>query len=147
MTYPFNVRVYGALISNAHILVSHEHYQGLSFTKLPGGGLEFGEGMREALHREFMEELGIEVRVGEHIYTTDFFIASAFNPEVQLISVYFRVHWAAGNPEGPSDLPELQALGDSGQVLTWKQLTALSEADFTFPVDKHIVPLLRGLDS
>ena len=51
----FNVRVYGILIdSHERLLVSDEFIRGAYITKLPGGGLEIGEGTREGLAREFM---------------------------------------------------------------------------------------------
>jgi 8-oxo-dGTP pyrophosphatase MutT (NUDIX family) len=83
----FNLRVYGILINDQRqVLVSDEFIRGNYYTKFPGGGLEFGEGTRECLQREFMEEMGLQVRVGDHLYTTDFFQMSAFNPEHQIIS-------------------------------------------------------------
>src|SRR3982750_257422 len=88
----FNVRVYGILINDQNeLLVSDEYIRGGYYTKFPGGGLEFGEGTRDCLKREFMEEMSLDVSVGEHIYTTDFFQMSAFNPEHQIISIYYYV--------------------------------------------------------
>jgi ADP-ribose pyrophosphatase YjhB (NUDIX family) len=86
----FNVRVYGILINNRRqVLVSDEFIRGEYYTKFPGGGLEFGEGTRDCLKREFKEEMDLEVEVGEHIYTTDYFQLSAFNPSHQIISIYY----------------------------------------------------------
>ena len=70
----FNVRVYGILLNeNRQVLVSDEFIRGNYYTKFPGGGLEFGEGTRDCLKREFMEEMNLLVSVNEHIYTTDYF--------------------------------------------------------------------------
>ena len=70
----FNVRVYGVLLDEEkRLLVSDEFIRGQYITKLPGGGLEIGEGTRDCLQREFKEETGLDVKVGEHLYTTDFF--------------------------------------------------------------------------
>lgn len=86
----FNLRVYGILINEQQqVLVSDELIRGRYITKFPGGGLEFGEGTRDCLQREFMEEMNLKVETGEHIYTTDYFQMSAFNPEHQIISVYY----------------------------------------------------------
>ena len=64
----FNVRVYGILIDEKNrLLVSDEFIRGEYFTKLPGGGLEFGEGTRDGLQREFLEETGLQVSVGSHL--------------------------------------------------------------------------------
>src|ERR1041385_9580443 len=89
----FNVRVYGVLVAgNGDILVADEHIRGGYYTKFPGGGMEFGEGTRDCLKREFKEETGLDVTVGEHIYTTDYYQQSAFNPKDQIISIYYFVH-------------------------------------------------------
>ena len=54
MNYPFNVRVYGLLIDEQNrVLISDEEEDGFQFSKFPGGGLEYGEGLLEALAREF----------------------------------------------------------------------------------------------
>ncbi|MFZ9661687.1 MAG: NUDIX domain-containing protein, partial [Chitinophagaceae bacterium] len=87
----FNIRVYGILVDELRgVLVSDEKIRGNLYTKFPGGGLEFGEGTRECLKREFMEEMGLQVEIGAHIYTTDFFQISAFNPGHQIISIYYH---------------------------------------------------------
>src|SRR4030095_3823466 len=86
----FNIRVYGVLINEKkEVLVSDEYIRGGYYTKFPGGGLELGEGTRECLKREFKEEMDLEVEIGDHIYTTDFFQISAFNPSHQIISIYY----------------------------------------------------------
>jgi 8-oxo-dGTP diphosphatase len=88
-----SVRVYGILLNEQQqVLVSDEKIRGEFFTKFPGGGLEFGEGTRDCLAREFMEEMNLKVRVGEHIYTTDFFQMSAFNKAHQILSIYYYAH-------------------------------------------------------
>src|SRR3954467_14943094 len=53
--------------------------------------MEYGEGTRDCLKREFMEEMNLQVLVKEHIYTTDYFQVSAFNPNHQIVSIYYRV--------------------------------------------------------
>ena len=90
--FRFNIRVYGVLINDQkQVLVSDELIRGKFYTKFPGGGLEFGEGTRDCLRREFMEEMNLKVEVGDHIYTTDYFQLSAFNPDHQIISIYYKV--------------------------------------------------------
>src|SRR5665213_1208546 len=88
----FNIRVYGILINEKkQILVSDEYIRGKYYTKFPGGGLESGEGTRDCLKREFKEEMDLDVEVGDHIYTTDYFQRSAFNADDQIISIYYFV--------------------------------------------------------
>src|SRR5450432_2911122 len=89
----FTIRVYGILLrENKQVLVSDEFIRGQYYTKFPGGGLELGEGTRDCLKREFKEEMDLDVQIGEHLYTTDFFQMSAFNPEDQIISIYYQAH-------------------------------------------------------
>ncbi|MBS1763704.1 MAG: NUDIX domain-containing protein [Bacteroidetes bacterium] len=132
----FIIRVYGILINDKNeVLLSHEKEFGIEFTKFPGGGLEYGEGIRECLIREFMEETGQSVKVLEHFYTTDFFIASAFHEKGQLISIYFYVD--ANGFKTPSNTDT--------QIFLWRPLNLLIPEDVTFPVDKHVVKLLNKL--
>ncbi len=85
-----SIRVYGILVNEQQqVLVSDEFIRGMYITKFPGGGLEKGEGTRDCLAREFMEELNLAVEVGDHIYTTDFYQQSAFNAAHQILSIYY----------------------------------------------------------
>ena len=60
--FRFNIRVYGILINDQNqVLVSDELIRGKHYTKFPGGGLEYGEGTRDCLKREFLEETGHEI--------------------------------------------------------------------------------------
>lgn len=89
--YLFNVRVYGILIdADDRVLVSDERTQSVAFTKFPGGGLEYGEGLLDALKREFMEECNLKIEIVRHLYTTDFYEKSSFNNS-QIISIYYLV--------------------------------------------------------
>src|SRR5688500_10892217 len=87
----FNLRVYGLLINeNNELLVSDEQSGDRTFTKFPGGGVEIGEGLIDALKREFIEECNAEIDVVSHFYTTDFYEQSSFN-DSQIISIYYIV--------------------------------------------------------
>ncbi|RFZ94571.1 NUDIX domain-containing protein [Mucilaginibacter conchicola] len=139
----FNVRVYGLLINdNNELLISDEQEQGMRFTKLPGGGLEYGEGLIEGLKREFVEECNTEIEIVDHFYTTDFFVKSAFN-DSQIISVYYTV-------KAVSDLRfiiktnvfDFDGEGDILQSFRWVKLSELTVEDFTFPIDQHVAELL-----
>ncbi|HEY5328138.1 MAG TPA: NUDIX domain-containing protein [Mucilaginibacter sp.] len=141
--YPFNVRVYGLLINAGNeILISDEQEYGMRFTKFPGGGLEFGEGLTEGLKREFKEECNVEVEVGAHFYTTDFYVKSAFNNS-QVISVYYRVkNTKPLNLKIKTTAFDFDGEGEVLQAFRWLKLTDLDPADFLFPTDKHVIKLL-----
>jgi 8-oxo-dGTP diphosphatase len=145
----FNVRVYGILLDgDKRLLVSDEFIRGGYFTKLPGGGLEFGEGTRDCLKREFMEETGLEVEVGEHIYTTDFFQISAFNNKDQIISIYYYVSAVA-----PASLTTKTKLFDfephqvkdpngESEVFRWVAWNDIHEDIMSLPIDKIVMRML-----
>jgi 8-oxo-dGTP diphosphatase len=138
----FNIRVYGLLINElGAVLVSDERRHNISFTKFPGGGLEFGEGVKGALIREFQEELGIPVDVGDLFYGTDFFQVSAFNPDHQLISFYYKVHYTNWrNIEVDLHTVPLQTEGEKHR---WIDLRVISAGLFTFPIDKLVAENLQ----
>ena len=146
----FNVRVYGILLDEQkRVLVSDEFIRGNYITKFPGGGLEFGEGTRDCLKREFMEETGLDVRVGDHLYTTDFFQISAFNNKDQIISIYYFVHPPSpvklATKEKPFDFAPEQTANPDGESevfrwIAWEQLDANA---LTLPIDKVVAQLLK----
>jgi 8-oxo-dGTP diphosphatase len=145
----FNVRVYGILIdSQSRLLVSDEFIRGNYITKLPGGGLEIGEGTREGLAREFMEEANLAIIVGDHFYTTDFFQISAFNNKDQIISIYYLVHsdktdTIIAKTKAFDFLPEQVAdINGTAEHLRWIPLSALSEENMTLPIDKVAIKML-----
>lgn len=146
----FNIRVYGLLICDDSVLLAEEFVQGSHITKFPGGGLELGEGPEQCVVREFLEETDLTVEVRSHIYTTGFFQPSAYNPEDQIISIYYQVGLSdSGAPsEDPSHLPE-QAPSFNGGILRfrWIPLSTLKPDDVTLPIDRHVVskciPALR----
>ncbi|MBX7183033.1 MAG: NUDIX domain-containing protein [Bacteroidia bacterium] len=100
MLYPFSVRVYGIYLdSDKNILISKEKIAGNWYTKFPGGGLEFGEGTLQCLQREFKEEMNLEIEIGPHLYTTDFFCESEFRKGIQVISIYYLINSISNLPQ------------------------------------------------
>ena len=148
----FNVRVYGILLNeHKQVLVSDEYIRGEYYTKFPGGGLEFGEGTRECLQREFKEEMNLDVSIEDHIYTTDIFQMSAFTPEHQIIAIYYfakalqPITVPIRTTAFDFDEQQLQLYEQTKQIETfrfidWKNFTADA---ITLPIDKIVTSLLR----
>ncbi|MFY7965291.1 MAG: NUDIX domain-containing protein [Chitinophagaceae bacterium] len=145
----FNIRVYGILInSNNQILVSDEFIRGNFFTKFPGGGLELGEGTIDCLMREFKEETNLDVTIGEHIYTTDFYQQSAFNSQDQIISIYYYAYTkepitlkTSQKPFDffPEQIADKKTCAESFRWVNWDDL---SESTVHLPIDKIVVNML-----
>jgi len=141
----FTIRVYGLLIHEGHVLVADEFIKGRRITKFPGGGLEYGEGLKDALVREIREEIGIAAFDVEHFYTTDFFQQSAFHSTpMQVVSVYysFRVADPKAIPVVPVPFGDLTGPQDQ-EVFRWLALAGSVEEDLTLPIDRHVWRMLR----
>lgn len=138
----FNIRVYGILINeNKEVLLSDEERSGFQFTKFPGGGLEWGEGILDALKREFFEELNLEIEVVELFYLTDFFQVSAFNPNDQIISIYYKIKcdsWKA------IQVNENIKFTQNRENHRWVHINNLIQSDFSFPIDKIVLEKLKN---
>jgi ADP-ribose pyrophosphatase YjhB (NUDIX family) len=148
----FNIRVYGILINeNKQVLVADELIRGNRYTKFPGGGLEFGEGTRDCLKREFREEMDLEVEIGDHIYTTDYFQMSAFNPNHQIISIYYyakaleEIKAPIRNKEFDFDEAQLKVYDSTGETETFRFIDweNFSAGSVTLPIDKIVATMIK----
>ena len=148
----FNLRVYGILINEKQqVLVSDEFIRGKYYTKFPGGGLELGEGTRDCLKREFMEEMNLNVEVGVHIYTTDYYQVSAFNPAHQIISIYYyvkaleEIKAPLRDKEFDFDERELNIYKEKNEIETFRFIDwhSFSADKVTLPIDKIVADLVK----
>lgn len=143
MSY-FNVRVYGILINDRNeVLISDEQSGGRTFTKFPGGGLEHGEGLIDALKREFMEECNAEIEVSGHLYTTDFYEQSSFN-DSQILSIYYLVK-AVHPLELNFKTKHFDFDPGTVQSFRWIGFDQLKTDDVTFQTDKIAIEHLLKL--
>jgi ADP-ribose pyrophosphatase YjhB (NUDIX family) len=133
----FNIRVYGVLMHEGKVLISHETYHEHSFTKFPGGGLEYGEGPEECVLREFKEELDLEVRIVRHLYTTGFFQRSAFRPNDQVVSIYYLLSAENLDPQAILNIHNQNEI--ESERFDWVPMPELHEGLMTFPIDKKVL--------
>ena len=149
MTLPnrFNVRVYGILLNQKkEVLVMDEKRFGIKMTKFPGGGLEFGEGLSDALKREWTEELNLDIEVLELFYINDFFQPSAFRKTDQLISIYYLVRPLAEIDKLTSEVPfNFSETAEEAHSVRLIPIEKLRQDDFTFPVDQAVAERLKLL--
>ena len=148
----FNIRVYGVLINEQRqVLVSDEYIRGSYYTKFPGGGLELGEGTRDCLKREFKEEMDLEVAIREHLYTTDFYQVSAFNPAHQIISIYYLVKALEvikvplRTKEFDFDEQQMEVYHRTKMTETFRFIdwNNFSQEKVTLPIDKIVASLIK----
>ena len=148
----FNIRVYGILINEQkQVLVSDEFIRGQYYTKFCGGGLEKGEGTIDCLKREFMEEMNLKVDVTSHLYTTDFYQQSAFNPAHQIISIYYYVKTLEEikvplrSKPFDFDAEQLNVYKQKGETETFRFIDwdDFSDVSVTLPIDKIVAKIVK----
>ena len=129
-----NVRVYATVVKENKVLVLFEEYAGEHLMKLPGGGLELGEGLTDCLHREFEEELNVKVRIKGHLYTQEDFLVSRFRENEQLLTVYYDVEIVDEN--------EFLILDPCIEKTEWIPLSTTPNP-FQLPVDRIVFEKLK----
>lgn len=138
----FNLRVYALILNEFdEILLSDECRNGYFFTKFPGGGVEYGEGIIDALKRELCEELNLSIEEATFFYVSEFFQKSAFKPQDQLISFYYLIHV---QKDILSTRPYHIPFTEEGERQRWVELSERVLDKLTFPIDKIAVQKLRN---
>ncbi len=88
MNPTIRIRCAGILLKASEILLVRHEKAGRSYWLLPGGGVEYGESAETALKREFFEECGLTVQVGDLVLMHD-----SIPPDHhrQVLNLYFPV--------------------------------------------------------
>lgn len=66
-TLPIHVLARAVILSHKHILLAYPQNSKREYTYLPGGHVEANEDARSALHRELIEEIGYDCRIGHFL--------------------------------------------------------------------------------
>ncbi|MGV3538561.1 MAG: NUDIX domain-containing protein [Rufibacter sp.] len=102
-SFKTRIRVCGLLvIENKLLLARHKAAFGDGvFWVPPGGGLEYGEKVKDCLKREFLEETGLEVEAGRFLYINEF-----LREPLHALELFFEVKLVNGELALGTD-PEL----------------------------------------
>ncbi|WP_462248235.1 NUDIX domain-containing protein [Ekhidna sp.] len=118
------VRVGGILEENGQILLlKHKSLGPEGYLWLPpGGGVEFGESLHEALKKEFLEETNLKIEVGEYLFTNEF-IKSPYHA----IEHFFVVKRISGdlNLGLDPELPENQQILEELKFFSQEEINTL----------------------
>lgn len=101
--HKLRVRVCGLCWQNEQLLVlDHQHLGLAHFWAPPGGGIDYEESAAKSLIKEFKEETGLTVAVGDFLFATEF-----IKPPLHAIELFFEVHIQSGTLQLGYD-PETQ---------------------------------------
>lgn len=120
----FRPMVHGIITHENQLLVIRTRILGK--LDLPGGGIETGEKMADALQREVQEEAGITVEVGEFFLTVeDFRYDDRTDDAFHLFLFYFRC-----NPNSLEVFSDEQIQESEVDKLEWLPLDDIRASDF-----------------
>ncbi len=92
-THVFRIGVFAVIEDAGKVLLARR--RDIGWWNLPGGGMEAGETVDDALRREIREEVGIEVHI-------DYLVGVYSKPQKSEVVLTFLCHPASGTP-GTSD--------------------------------------------
>ena len=109
------IRVMGLCWQDDALLLVRHEMGSKDLWAPPGGGIEYGEALDNALRREFLEETGLTVSVGKFLFGCEF-----LQKPLHAIELFFEVDWVSGELKTGTD-PELPILR-SAQFLSPQQI-------------------------
>lgn len=119
------IRVCGLCWQNdSLLLVNHGQITENDFLAPPGGGLEFGQSINEAIVREFKEETGLEVKVNDFQFIVEF-----IKPPLHAIELFFAVEIKGGmlktgiDPEMPAENQIIKEV----EFMDWEDLNRIPQ--------------------
>jgi 8-oxo-dGTP diphosphatase len=127
----FRIALYGVFVADGKVLMTETQVPSGSIMNFPGGGLELGEAPLDAIHREFQEETGLEIKVQKLLFCSERFQQNPEYPHEQLMHIYFEVI-------SSSRVSTLSGNGDDVVSLRWVPFAELSSLRI-LPVDQEFI--------
>jgi 8-oxo-dGTP diphosphatase len=127
-----SVRVAVVLVKDGRVLLARHEKGGESYWVLPGGAVEPGETLAEALRRELREEAGLAIEPGDILFLND-----GYRPEAETVAVYFSAA-LRGQAEAPKVTP-----GKVLREVRWVPAEELSHLDLRPNIRSELLEYLR----
>lgn len=137
----FRYSIKAIIIKDNKLLVENCDYGRGRFSKLPGGGHQWGETMEQALIRECKEELCIDVKPIRLVLARDYIAKNhntkIDNPNFHQAELMFECEVKDFSTLCVGDEPDSES-----EEIKWIDLDELEQSDF---IPKAIIPHLRNL--
>jgi len=119
----FRPSVYGLIIKDGKILLCPQ-WDGWDY---PGGGVDLGERLEEALLREVKEETGITVSVGKLLQVRDEFFQPTFDKHQHWhsIKLFYSCNYVSGEITAEGFMPHEKTYMKEAQWMSLKEATQL----------------------
>ena len=117
MLFPIRIRAGALIIEQDQILLAEfQDENGLHYN-LPAGGVEEGEGVKEAVCREVLEETGEEVEVGALAFTYEYapHLSDHIYGETHTLSMFFQCNRVTKSDEIIPHQPDPSQTARSGE--------------------------------
>ncbi len=127
------VRVAGILIrGNRLLLIAHKKNDDI-YWLLPGGGVDYGESLHEALTREFMEELNISVDIKDVSLISDSIDPSG---DRHVVNICFLCTYKTGD----------FILGEEGRLYDFRffDRDELADLEIFPPINNDLIDIING---
>jgi len=122
-------RVNGVLIKdNQILLIKHRMAEGRYFWNVPGGGMKYGSNAIDNLKREFLEETGLEIAVGDFLCVYEY-----LDKPLHAVELYYEVKEIGGTLKLGKD-PELE---NDKQLIVEIAYLDIEKLRFIKKSDKH----------
>jgi 8-oxo-dGTP diphosphatase len=122
------IRICGiCCVGDKILLVNHKGINQGSFWAPPGGGLQFGESAETCLKREFKEETGLDVEIGDFLFATEF-----IHKPLHAVELFFLASMTGGEVKKGLD-PEMGA----DQIIQEVRFFDLKEIDQLKSSERH----------
>lgn len=133
------VGVRGVVVQERHILmVQYEDNYGIHYN-LPGGGVEFGETLHEALKREVLEETALDIEVGELLFVYEHVQIADYLSHPHTLSIFFRCQPIDGSEARLPDNPDPDEVD-----VVWMDLAAFKTSLLYPHVNEQVLAALDG---
>ena len=130
------IRVGGIILDKDRMLLIAHEKDGDIYWLLPGGGVDFGESLEDALKRELLEELNISVKIDKISLLSD-----SIHPSGQrhIVNVCFLCSYLSGEYK----------LGEEDRLHGFNFFTAeeLESLKIYPPINIELIDILKGKDS